>query len=108
MKVESADAADGADERSLARDMVDVHGLKAAAVARDNARAAALAGQREAAKFWIRVLGLIQQRDTDMEERAVAQNVDPRQAQLKDDGNVHLSDDRPRFQELVGRPLVNQ
>ena len=60
MKVESADAAGGADERSLARDMLDVHGLKAAVVARDNARAAALAGQRLQAKFWIRVLGLIQ------------------------------------------------
>lgn len=60
MKVESANAAGGADERSLARDMLDVHGLKAAAVARDNARAAALAGQRLQAKFWIRVLGLIQ------------------------------------------------
>ena len=69
MKVESADAADVADERSLARDMLDVHGLKAAVVARDNARAAALAGQRPQAKFWIRVLGLIQQSGTDLEER---------------------------------------
>ena len=60
---------DGADEASLARDMVDVHGLKAALVARDNARAAALAGQRPQAKFWIRVLGLIQQRGTDNDER---------------------------------------
>ena len=54
--------ADGADEQSLARDMLDVHGPNAAVVARDNARAAALAGRRERAKFWIRVLGLIQQR----------------------------------------------
>jgi hypothetical protein len=69
MKVESADAAGGADERSLARDMVDVHGLKAAVVARDNARAAALAGQRLQAKFWIRMLGLIQQSSADMEKR---------------------------------------
>ena len=68
MKMESA--ADGAaDERSLARDMLGVHGLKAAIVARDNARAAALAGQRPQAKFWIRVLGLIQQSGADMEER---------------------------------------
>jgi hypothetical protein len=58
-------AADGANEQSLAGDMLDVHGPKAAAVARDNARAAALAGQRPQAKFWIRVLGLIQQRGTD-------------------------------------------
>jgi hypothetical protein len=69
MKVDSADAAGAANERSLARDMLDVHGLKAAVVARDNARAAALAGQRLQAKFWIRVLGLIQQNDADMEER---------------------------------------
>ncbi|HTW54563.1 MAG TPA: hypothetical protein VME45_21920 [Stellaceae bacterium] len=69
MKMESADAADGADERSLARDMLDVHGPKAAVVARDNARTAALAGRRSQAKFWIRVLGLVQQSDVDMEER---------------------------------------
>ena len=61
--------AEGADEQSLARDMLDVHGPKAAVVARGNARAAALAGQREPAKFWIRVLGLIQQRGTDKDER---------------------------------------
>jgi hypothetical protein len=65
----AAGAADGVDERSLARDMLDVHGLKAAVVARDNARAAALAGQRPQAKFWIRVLGLVQQSGTDREER---------------------------------------
>jgi hypothetical protein len=69
MKMESAYAAGGADERSLARDMLDVHGLKAAVVARDNARAAALAGQRPQAKFWIRVLGLIQQSSADTEKR---------------------------------------
>lgn len=34
---------DGSDDRTLTRDMIDVHGTKAAAVARDNARAAALA-----------------------------------------------------------------
>ena len=51
---------DGADEPSLARDMIDVHGAEAATVARNNARAAALGGQRLRAKFWIRVLGLIQ------------------------------------------------
>jgi hypothetical protein len=60
---------EGADEPSLARDMLDVHGPRAAVVARDNARAAALAGQRERARFWIRVLGLIQQRGTDEDER---------------------------------------
>jgi hypothetical protein len=51
---------DGADEPSLTRDMIEVHGAEAATVARNNARAAALGGQRLRAKFWIRVLGLIQ------------------------------------------------
>jgi hypothetical protein len=51
---------DGAGEPSLARDMIEVHGAEAATVARNNARAAALGGQRLRAKFWIRVLGLIQ------------------------------------------------
>lgn len=51
---------EGSDEPSLARDMIEVHGLEAAAVARDNARAAALAGQATRAKAWIRVLGIIQ------------------------------------------------
>jgi hypothetical protein len=51
---------DRADEPSLARDMIEVHGAEAATVARNNARAAALGGQRLRAKFWIRVLGLIQ------------------------------------------------
>jgi hypothetical protein len=40
--------------------MIEVHGAEAATVARNNARAAALGGQRLRAKFWIRVLGLIQ------------------------------------------------
>jgi hypothetical protein len=53
---------DGADEQLLARDMIDVHGAQAAVVARDNARTAALAGQRPQAKSWIRVLGIIQRR----------------------------------------------
>ena len=61
--------ADGADEQSLARDMIDVHGAEAAVVARDNARIAALAGQRPQARSWIRVLGLIQQRRTVKDER---------------------------------------
>lgn len=69
MSVMATGTVDGADEPSLARDMIDVHGPKAAVVARDNARAAALAGQRPQAKFWIRVLGLIQQRGTDKDGR---------------------------------------
>jgi hypothetical protein len=51
---------DSSDDRKLSHDMIDVHGTKAAAVARDNARAAALAGQTAQAKSWISVLGLIQ------------------------------------------------
>ncbi len=51
---------DGSDDHNLARDMIDVHGQEAATVARANARAAALAGQAEKAKSWIRVLGAIQ------------------------------------------------
>lgn len=50
----------GIDETALARDIVEVHGSRGAAVARENARAAALAGQPAQAKFWIRVLGMIQ------------------------------------------------
>lgn len=51
---------DKPDNHNLARDMIDVHGKQAATVARENARAAALAGQVEKAKSWIRVLGAIQ------------------------------------------------
>ena len=51
---------DSADEPSLARDMIEVHGWEAATVARDNARTAALGGQISQAKSWIRVLGMIQ------------------------------------------------
>lgn len=51
-----------ADERVLARSMIEVHGPRAATVARDNARTAALAGQGQQAKSWLRVVGLIQQR----------------------------------------------
>ena len=51
---------DGSDDYDLARDMIDVHGKEAATVARANARAAALGGQAEKAKSWIRVLGTIQ------------------------------------------------
>ena len=64
MNVRATGTADSADEQSLARDMIDVHGAEAAVVARDNARTAALAGQTPQARSWIRVLGLIQQRGT--------------------------------------------
>jgi hypothetical protein len=39
---------DGSDDQTLARDMIDVHGREAATVARENACAAALAGQAPA------------------------------------------------------------
>jgi hypothetical protein len=58
----AAGTAEGTDDQPLARDMIDVHGTRAAVVARDNARTAALAGQPPQARSWIRVLGLIQQR----------------------------------------------
>jgi hypothetical protein len=51
---------DGADDQTLAHDMIEVHGREAATVARENARKAALAGQAAQAKYWIRVLGFIQ------------------------------------------------
>jgi hypothetical protein len=52
---------DGADDQTLARDMIEMHGREAATVPRENARAAALAGQAAQAKHWIKVLGYIQQ-----------------------------------------------
>lgn len=51
---------DGADQQRLARDLIEVHGHEAPAVARDNARTAALAGRPIVAKSWIRVLSIIQ------------------------------------------------
>lgn len=56
---------EGSDDHALARDMIEVHGREAATVARENARSAALAGQAVQAKSWIRVLGIIQRRQTD-------------------------------------------
>jgi hypothetical protein len=41
----ATETGDGAEEQSLAYDMIEVHGADAAVVARDNARTAALAGQ---------------------------------------------------------------
>ena len=52
--------ADEAAEQALARDIIAVHGSAAAPVVRQNARAAALAGQPAQAKSWIAVLGSIQ------------------------------------------------
>jgi hypothetical protein len=50
------------DEGRLARDMIEVHGTDAAAIARANARNAALSSQPMQARSWIRVLGIIQRR----------------------------------------------
>ena len=50
---------DEIDSDTLAHDMIEVHGTRAAG-ARENARAAALAGQAMQAKSWIRVLGIIE------------------------------------------------
>lgn len=61
------DLARGADEPSLALDMIAVHGAAAAVVARENARMEALAGRAPQAKFWIRVLGIIQRRQVGRE-----------------------------------------
>ena len=51
------------DISALARDIAEVHGKRAAAVARENARIAALASQPARAKFWIKVLGMIQRQE---------------------------------------------
>jgi hypothetical protein len=56
--------AEGADEPSLALDMIEVHGTAAAIVARENARIEALAGRTPQAKSWMRILGIIQRRQT--------------------------------------------
>lgn len=56
--------ADDAAEFGLARDIIAVHGTGAPAVARQNARAAALAGQPAQAKSWIAVLGSIQRQQS--------------------------------------------
>ena len=44
----------------LACDMIAVHGPGAAQVARENARAAAVAGQAAQARHWLRTLDIIQ------------------------------------------------
>jgi hypothetical protein len=51
---------DGCDDDKLAGDMIDHHGSEAATVGREIARPAALARQPTQAKYWIRVLGIIQ------------------------------------------------
>ena len=53
---------DDPDEPALAHSMIEAHGAEAAAVARGNARQAALAGQPMQARAWIRVVSIIQRR----------------------------------------------
>jgi hypothetical protein len=48
------------DER--ARDLIKVHGLGAAAVSRDKARAAACAGRLAEGRSWLQLVDLIQRR----------------------------------------------
>ena len=57
---ESLDLADAA-MQSLASEMIEVHGAGAAAIARENARLAAVAARLPQAKRWLRVLDQIQQ-----------------------------------------------
>jgi len=54
---------DASDDRKLARDMIDVHCSEAANLARENGRAAALAGQATRAKSRIKVLGMIKRQE---------------------------------------------
>ena len=61
--------ANDTDAEALAHDMIDVHGMEAATVARENARGAALAGQAALAKSWIKVLGIIQRQRINSKQR---------------------------------------
>jgi hypothetical protein len=99
------DAADGDDEQLLACDMIEVHGAAAATMARDNVRAAALAGQRPQARHWIRVLEIIQRRRTS-EDTPIPRS----HAQSKDNGNGYFPGKRPDewLQEVVERPPADQ
>jgi hypothetical protein len=47
----------------LARAMVEVHGNRAAKVARSNARTAAVAGQLSPARNWLKIVETIQRRN---------------------------------------------
>lgn len=100
-----------ADEQSLAHDMIEVHGAEAAAVARANARTAALAAQMAQAKSWIRILGIIQRRLTDKAISPGNPAPFPSIPSLtKDNGNVHFPDDqlRQRLQKMVGYSPARQ
>jgi hypothetical protein len=64
MTAPAEDRAEDADEPALALDMIEVHGASAAIVARENARIEALAGRGPRAKSWMRILGIIQRRQS--------------------------------------------
>jgi hypothetical protein len=64
MTASAEDLGQRADEPSLALDMIEVHGAAAAVIARENARIEALAGRAPQAKSWMRILGIIQRRQT--------------------------------------------
>lgn len=51
-----------ANSDELVGDMVEVYGQRAAGVARENARAAALAGDLAKARSWLRIVDLVQRR----------------------------------------------
>ena len=75
---------DGPDERVLARNMIEVHGARAASVARENARGAARTGRPVQARSWIRVLGFIQR-------------------QQRNGGSIATSSDGPAVEPMQGR-----
>jgi len=60
----AAPRSEASEEQILARDMIEVHGDEAAAIARGNARQAAIAGQAIKARSWIRVVAAIQRRQS--------------------------------------------
>lgn len=70
-------ASDDAAAYALARDMIEVHGSEAATVARNNARAAAVAAQLAQAKSWIRVLTLIQRQEAEKTTRPLGPDALP-------------------------------
>jgi dienelactone hydrolase len=76
--------------------LIDVHGKEAAAVAGENARVAALAGQAEKAKYWIRVLGTVQ--------RQQAGKVPPQRPVASADATDDLSDDNAVSREPCPGP----
>jgi LDH2 family malate/lactate/ureidoglycolate dehydrogenase len=92
---------DGSNEELLARAMIDVHGARAAAIARENARSAALAGQATQAKSWIGVLAMIQRQQARKDRRPAASSIHNQPQQDTDD--VYLPGERSfrRLREMA-------